>query len=422
MSTDPSTLQIEIERPAAWSRRLTITVPASRVDRERDEVTQTLAKRLNLPGFRKGKVPAQVVQRRFGQAIDQELVERVVGEAYKEALEQEKLQPITQGAVERIDYEPGKDLVFLVGLEVRPEVELSTIGGFTLQPPEAEVGEADVDRVVDQLREQHAVWEPIEDATPSAGDMVAVEITPLVEGEPEEARPYRFTLGEGQAVEDVEDAIKTLRPGAEGEFTIHTAPTEEGAEAGPEQRVRIALNEAKRAVLPEADDEFAKAAGDFEGVAELRSRIREDLEREASQESRRALRQQLLDRIVEANPFEIPESMTDSYLERAVPSGQGMSDEQVMQVREQLRPAGERQVKRMMVLERVAETESLHATQDEVDQRVEEMAERWGRSPGDVWAQLQKSGRLQQLEEEITEDKVFDYLLSQSTVEGGAAA
>lgn len=413
MSTE--TLQIEVASPSSWARRLTITVPASRVDRQRDEVTKQLAKRLNLPGFRKGKIPPQIIQKRFGPAIDQELVERVIGDAYKEAIEQQALQPITQGAVEEVDYKPGQDLIFHVGLEVRPDVQLDRIGGFTVAGENATVGDAEVDSVLDRLRQEHALWEPIVDGTPSAGDMVAVQITPLKDDEPEEARPYRFVMGEGQAVEDVEDALRTLKPGTEGEFTILTA-AEEGEER-EEQRVRIVLEEAKRPVLPEANDEFAKSLGEFDSIDALRDRVRQDLSREAEQTATRTVRTRLLDAILDANPFDVPESMVTAYLERAVPADKRMTEEQAAEIRASLRPAGERAVKRMLVMDRIAETEGLHATQDEVDQRVESMAEKWGRSPGEVWSQLQKSGRLSAIEEEITEDKVFEYLLAQSTVE-----
>ena len=417
MATETSELRVAVDSPAKWTRRLTITVPAQRVAQERESVTKQIAGRLNLPGFRKGKVPPAVIEKRFGQAIESELLERLVGNAYKQALQQEGLTPITQGEVENLDYAPGADLTFHVGFDIRPVVELTRIGGFQVRREAPTLGEDEVDRVLERLRSQHAAWEPVSDETPTAGDMVAVEITALdTEGEDAQPRPYRFVLGEGQAVAPVEDAIRTLRPEQEEEFTLALGGDGEGAESEP-KRLRIRLNEIKRPILPAVDDEFAKMVGEFDSLDTLRQRVREDLEREAQAEAERTLRQRLVDEIVAANPLEIPASMVDQYLARALPDREGADAQRLAETRELARPGAEAAIRRLLVIEKVAELEGLHATQDEIDARVEQLAERWGRSPGEVWAQLQKSGRLQVIEEEITEDRVFDYLKSQSTIQ-----
>ena len=413
-TTGSTELKIEVEEPAKWARRLTITVPARRVEQERGAVAKNLAKRLNLPGFRKGKVPPQIIEKRFGPAIDNELIERLVGDAYKEALAKEGFTPISQAEVDSVAYEPGTDLTFNVGFEIRPEIELERVGGFTVVRPKPQVGDEEVDKVLTRLREEHAVWQPVDAQTPVSGDMVSVEITALdEEGEAAQPRPYRFVLGEGQAVNDVEDAIRTLNPGQGGEFTLTLGA--EGEEA-KQRRLRIELIEAKRPELPALDDEFARTVGEFESIEDLRARVLEDLQREAGVESERTVRQALVDAVVEANPIEVPAGMVGQYLERALPERDGADGERLAEARELARPAAEVALRRLLVIERIAQMENLRATQTDVDQRIEEMAERWGRPVNEVWAQLQKSGRLQMMEEEITEDKVFDYLKSQSSV------
>src|SRR5690606_33301340 len=139
MAHDSSELKIAIEEPRAWARRLIITVPAERVARERGEVARRLAQRLKLPGFRKGRVPAQVLERKYGPAIESETVERIVGNAYREALRAEGLEPITQGSVEEVDYQPGSDLTFRVAFEIRPQIQLERLGGFQLVRERPEV-------------------------------------------------------------------------------------------------------------------------------------------------------------------------------------------------------------------------------------------------------------------------------------------
>src|SRR5690606_15586013 len=138
-------LRVSVEKPGGWARRLTITVPAERIAQEKKHAVERLSKRVKLPGFRQGRVPAAVMERKFGPAIEQEAVEKVIGDAYRQALESEGLQPISQGSVENVSYEPGTDLTFDVELEVRPEIELERVGGFTVVREQTAVTDQQID-------------------------------------------------------------------------------------------------------------------------------------------------------------------------------------------------------------------------------------------------------------------------------------
>jgi trigger factor len=420
MAVDAVDLKISVEKPGTWSRRLTITVPAERVERERRSTLQRLSGRVRLPGFRKGKVPPTVMQKRFGPAIEQETLEKVMGEAYREAIQRESLKPISQGSIDRVDYESGKDLTFDVGFDVRPEIELERVGGFRVMREQAPVTDTQVDEVIQRLREQNAVWQPVEGETPLVGDRVVVEITALDDaaGIAGQARSYELILGEGQAVPAIEDVIRTLTPGAEGDFTVELPADPEEAEGGSKpHRIHVALKEVKRPELPAADDSFAQSLGDFASVDVLRDRVRSDLGREAENEAERQLRGQLLGQIIEANPFEVPPSMTDEYVARILPDREGVEAERMEQMRQSTRPAAENAIRRMLIIERIADMESLHATQEDVDARLQAIADSVGRSVAELRQQLHKSGRLHEIEEEITEDRVFDYLKSLSTID-----
>lgn len=412
MAQDSLDLKIAIEEPRTWARRLIITVPAERVQRERGEVARRLAKRLKLPGFRKGRVPAQVLERKYGPAIENETVERVVGNAYREALRAEGLEPITQGSVEEVDYQPGSDLTFRVAFEIRPQIQLERLGGFQLVRQRPEVRDEDVDRVIARLREEHAAWRPVEDAAPEDGDAVEVELTELGKPEPKPER-YRLVLGRGQAVPEVEALIRGLKPGEEAEGVVPVA----GEDPAREETVRVRLLAVRRPELPAIDDEWARSLGDFEDLAALRARIKEDLQRDADAAAERELRRELIDRIVEANPFEVPDAMVEQYLDGILQPREGVDAQRLAEAREAARPAAEQAIRRMLVLERVAKLEGLEATPAEVDARVEEIASRVGRPAAEVRRQLGRNGRLDALADEITEEKVFDYLKGLSTVE-----
>jgi trigger factor len=418
MSMDVSRLDIDLREGAAWRRTLEVTIPADLVKREREEVARSLATRLKLPGFRAGKVPARVLEKRFGQALDREVMDRVVGEAYREALKAQDLHPISEGEVEKVDYEPDQPLSFSISFDVQPQIELSRLGGFAVERPAATVGDDEVEKVLARLREQNGSWAPVEDGKPEPGDLVSISVYRLEDGETiDEPQAYDLTLGEGDAIPDVETAIQTLAPGEEGEFVV-TFPDDFPNEArrGHEEHLRIRVRERKIRELPELDDALAKSVGEFESLDELRTRIREDLEKEARQQSEGVVRGRLLDLIVEANSFDVPDTMVERYLDSVLGDGKGADPERFQRARAEVRGEAERAVKRILLIERIAETQNLRATDDEIDERVEEIAASNDTSPAEVYARLQKSGRLEQLEGEITERKVFDFLMSKSKI------
>jgi trigger factor len=418
MVVDVGELKISVEKPAAWARRLTITVPADRIERERRSAVDRLAKRVRLPGFRKGKVPAHLMEKRYGAAIEQETLEKVVGDAYREALQKEGLQPITQGSVDNVDYQSGTDLTFRVDLEVRPEIELNRIGGFRLQRRIPVVEETHVDRVLERLQHEQASWRQVEGEAPVVGDMVVVDITALRDdAEPAKPRRYQIVLGEGQAAPAIEESIRSLRPGEAQEFTVDLRRNADDESSPTEpHRIHVSLLEAQRPDRPAADDDFARSLGDFESLEDLRSKIRQDLEREAENDAERTLRMDLVENIIDANPFEVPRSMVDDYLKRVMPAREGIDEARLEEVRETARPGAQKALQRMLVVERVAEMEALGASPDEVEERISAIGERLGRNPAETRATLQKAGRLHEIEEEITENKVFEYLKSLSTI------
>ncbi|HEX2081253.1 MAG TPA: trigger factor [Longimicrobium sp.] len=432
-STAPVTeLRVDVEEPASWSRRLSITVPGERVRRVRQSVAARLANSVRMPGFRKGHTPASLVERQFGEHINHETQEKVIDEAFREALTQSGLNPISPPQLVSAPHYHGEggDLHFDVEFEVQPKVELARTEGFQVVRPSDVVGEDEVDALLERLRTERATLVPLgEGEKPGYGDLVKVEITNLQPGEGEDAEPgeYRFELGEGQAIPDIESAIMTLSAGEEGEFTV-TFPEDfpDEAQRGREQRLRIRLEEAQRKEMPELDDEFAKGLGEFETMAALRERVRGDLGADAKKRADAAVRDALIQQILEANPVEVAGSMVERYLDYMTgdtPDEQGRrrqrspeQEERISQLRAIMRPQAEASLKRMMVVEHIADREGLRPTADDVDARVEALAAQHGRTPSDLWVELERTGQMQALEAEILEDKVFEHLRSRNTV------
>lgn len=423
MTIDPTRLQVSLEEQERWRRRLTVTVPAALVADEEQKAAVKLAGRMNLKGFRKGRVPKGVVQTRFGGALREEALNRLVNEAYRQALLSQDLRPISEGEMEDLSYEPQQDLRFTISFDVQPVIELARMGGFVVERPTPVVRDEHVAEILGNIQRQHGVWTPAEEGKAEEGNLVSVRIRRLDEEAASEGKEYEFPLGEGQAIPDVETGIRTLAPGETGEFTA-TFPDDfpDESRRGQQERVEITLLSRKVLELPVLDDALASQVGPFESVDALRSRIRQDLEKEAADQVESVVRGRILDQLVEANPFDVPRSLADRYTDGILGEQTELPKERLDEIRDSIRPEAERAVKRILVIERVAQTQNLEATETEIDARIEEIASRSGSTPEKVYAGLQKAGRLDALEREITEGKVFAFLKGQSTITDAPAA
>jgi len=416
MPLDASRLQISVQEQERWRRRMSVTVPAAIVREEEQRAAKQLASRARLKGFRQGHVPARVIESRFGGALRKEALDKLIGDAYRQALVSERLSPISEGEIEDVDYVPEQDLTFHVAFDVQPVIEVGRLGGFIVERPHPEVQEEHVQSVLQRIREQQGVWQPAESGLPQDGDLVSVKILRIDAGETE-ARDYDFVLGQGDAIPSIEASIKTLEPGTSSDFDI-TFPEDfaDTTRRGVSDHVRITLVSRKTLELPPLDDELAKQAGDFESLDELTAKVREDMQREAEQRADATLRSRLLDLLLDANQFEVPASMVDRYVDSFLGDAKNVEQERLEEARRQIRPEAERAVKRILLIDRVADTQSLSASDADVDARIEEIAAANDTTPAKVYASMQKAGRLDSLQRELTEQKVFDFLMKQSEI------
>jgi trigger factor len=252
----------------------------------------------------------------------------------------------------------------------------------------------------------------------STGDMVTVTLATAETGEEiPEGKEYRLTLGSGQALEAIEELIMEARPSETIERPVRWPddfPDE--AQRGQTKRVRVTLVEVKRKTLPALDDAFAGEVGDFDSVAALRNAVREDLRQYAERNADAEVRQRLMDDIIGANPFDVPPSWV-AQLVQAYAEAYKIPEEEHPRFATEFRAMAERQVRRDVVIDTIAEREQLAAKESDIDDKIAEMAEKRGANPGQVYASLQKAGRLREIERGITEDRVFGWLLERNTVE-----
>ncbi len=411
--------QITVEKTAedSASKSLRVTVPVDRVREAEARALKYYAKRARLPGFRPGKAPDTVVRKRFGDAIRQTVLEEVIREGWETAKTNESLKPITDPAIRNLKFEEGSPIEFELHVEVRPELKLDRVGGFKIERREAPVPDSAVDEQLTRIQEQKAAWIPVEGVKPSPGQMVRVEVAPIENGVAGPSQPHDLVLGDNQTIPELEERIMSLLPGESTESEVRF-PEDHPDESrrGKTRQVRIALHEVKRQDLPPLDDALAREAGDFESLAALRAAVRQDLEREAAREADAGVRRDLIARLVEANNIEAPHSLVHRLM-HGYAEMYKVPEEQLPAFEQQFHQIAETQVKRDLALDALVEAHGLRATEAELDERISTMAGARGVPAGQIYASLEKSKRLGELERAITEEKVFDFLLTQSTVE-----
>ncbi|MEX0909367.1 MAG: trigger factor [Gemmatimonadaceae bacterium] len=401
-------------------RRIQVSVPVETVKQAEEKAARRYATKVRMPGFRQGKAPPAMIQKKFGKEIRQEALESLVRDAYEEVVVKQDLKIASQPHIHDVKFEEGKPLTFELHVEVRPTLELARTSGFKISRPKVEITDAQLAEQIEQVRDEKATWAPVEEK-PAVGDRVRVTLATKEEsGEFAEPQEYPVELGGGQAIAGIEDLIMQLAPGETLERPVQWPddfPDE--TQRGKTKAVRVTLHEVKRKSAPELDDAFAREVGDFDSLDALKQAVRSDLERHAEREADSLVRHRLLGEVISANPFEVPKSWVRQVLDGYAEAYQIPEGEREKFAAEFL-PIAEQQVRRDLVIDTLAERESLTASEKDLDDRITELAEKRGANPGQVYASLEKAGRLKELERSLTEDKVFKWLLDQNEVQTDA--
>jgi len=410
-------IEIKTQKSDGVERLLEVSVPAETVAEAEERTARRYASSVRLPGFRPGKAPTALVRKRFRDAIRQQALESLLQEAYQEVVEREHLKVASTPHLHDVKFDEGKPLTFELHVEVRPEITLGRTQGFRVKRPAAAVNDDGVREQLDQLRDQRANWAPVGEK-PAPGDMVTVLLATADDnGELPEGKEYRLVLGAGQAIAGIEELIMRLGPGETAQDNVKWPddfPDE--AQRGKTKPVRVTLQDVKRKALPELDDAFAREVGDFESLDALTTAVRRDLESHAEREADAGVRQQIIDQIVQANAFDVPPSWVNQLIDGYMKAYQ-IPDDERERFSGEFRPVAERQVRRDLIIDTIAEKEKLKASTADIDDRVAEVAKKRNADPGQVYASLQKAGRLTEIERAITEEKVFKWLLERNTVE-----
>ena len=424
------TLKVELKQLENWKRSLDVEVPVEDVQRHFDRLVQEHRRRMALPGFRKGKVPEHLVRQSLAGSIDEEFLNQVVPEAYEQALREAHVEPASQAQIENLQYRPGEPLRFTALFEVRPELEPRDYRGLKLLQEVAEVGDADVERVLADLRQQAAEF-PVVEAEAGPESVVVVDYQahdesgqPLPDGR---RHGYALELGAAGLLPEFRDGLLGARAG-QGRTLLVSYPADfrNPKLAGKKVRYDMTVKEVREKKLPELDDNLARERFGYRDVEDLRSHIRLRLEGEERLAARERLESAVVDEVLRRNDFSPPESMVESLLERLVERAKerdaGVPEEELARLRRDYHPAAERSVKRQLLWEAIARAEQLKLSTEEVDAEVRRMVEagaagagRGQRGPDE--ATLRQPRNLERIQDALLDRKVFEFLIQASEVE-----
>ena len=425
-------MKVEFADVTETCKRLTVEIPSDRVDAEFDRITARLARSAKVPGFRPGKVPLTVVRQRFKDDILHDIARSLVPQALDEALDERTLDPIDTPDVRDIVVAPGQPLTFTATFETVPAFDPGDYRGIPLRRPAVAIEDTSVDAALERLRQRAARFEPVEGRPLAATDWATVDLerevlTGTNKGPRDRHTDATIELGATANPPGFDAHLVGLEPGSTATFTI-TYPAEFGITemAGAEVAYVVALKAVKRRIVPELDDEFAKDLGSFETLADLRDRVRQDIEHEAQHETDRQVRSALLANLAQRVPFTVPGVLVEHELDRRVEELARQLVEQRVdpraagidwnEFRNAQREAASNTVKATIVLDEVARRDQVAVSDEDLDAEVGRFAERSGRAVAAVRAQLEQDNGLGRLRNGLRRERTMDFLLANASI------
>ncbi len=427
-------MSVSVEKIEKNVVALEVTVEAEKFVNAVNQAAKTMAKKVNVPGFRKGKAPRRMVELHVGkEALYDEALDHLIGPAYAEAVAESGIDPVDRPNVDLVQIEEGKDLIFKAKVMVKPEVELGEYKGLNIEQSAASISEEEVAEALKSKQEQHARLTTLEEGNVQNDDTVTLDFEGFTDGVPfvgGKAEDYELVIGSGTFIPGFEEGLIGVEIGQPVDVNV-TFPAEyHSAElAGKEAVFKTLIKKIQRKELSALDDEFAKDVSEFETLDELKTDLRNKLMKSSEARVKDEHLKAIIAKVVDNASVEIPEVMVTERIKVMLDdlsrnlTQQGMTLEQYYQytnstpetMKEQIRPQANESVKMDLVLETIAKVEGIEITEDELDEEIKKVGERHGQDAALLKQSLIARGELSFYKQGLVSDKTVTYLVEQNT-------
>ena len=416
-------MMVSVEALKGLERRMQVSVPASRVEQQVDKRLLNVSRTARIKGFRPGKAPIHVVRKHYGAQVREEVVGDLIRETFAEAVQREQLVPAGGPRIEPVATDKGGDLKYSATFEVYPKFEISGVEGMELMRPKASVADSDVDTMIESLRKQRPNFVPVERASADS-DRLTIDFEGRLDGEPFEggkAQGHQFTLGAGRMLKDFEDGLRGAAAGETRTFDV-AFPADYPAKnlAGKTARFTVTVKAVDEVQLPAVDDEFCKAFGvDEGGVEALRTEVRENMERELAQAIRNRLKAQVMDKLLAANPLELPSVLVEQEIrDLQVEALRRMGARSARQLppREPFEANAKRRVALGLLLNEAIRKSGIKLDAERVQARLDDLVAGFEDPAAAREQYTGNEGALRQLQMMVLEDQVVDHIVAAAKV------
>jgi trigger factor len=420
---------------ATCRRELDLEIPADEVTKATEKVAKDFAKVARVPGFRPGKAPISLIKRRFANDIKGEVLQTLVPEHVEKAVALQKLTPVSQPQVDKLEYNEGQPVKFRASFEVLPEFSLGNYKNLEIEMPEMNITDESVANTLAEMQQRAAAFAPVEGRAVQNDDFVQVKLlgTPEGDGEPLQAESVLCHVGAEETMEPFNENLRGANVGDQKNFDVdYPADYPDAKLAGKKFHYSVEVLGIKTKKLPELNDEFAKDVSDATSLDDLKTKIREGLEHERDHRQKELQREKIIAELVKLHDFPVPESLVDHQmdvrLERVVRSlaQQGVDPRAVnvdwVSLRKRQEERAKEDVKAELVIDRIATDEKIDVTEEELQHELAHMASHSGESAEAIRARLTKQGALDRMRAKLRSDKTVDWLGQNAQVKTVAAS
>ena len=422
-------MKVKVSKVKPTKFLLKIEVPQDIVSQKMDTVYKEIGKVANIPGFRKGKVPREILEKHHGQDAKDEALKQLIPESYQQAIREHDIMPISLPQIQGVKFEAAQPLYFEATIDVKPEVKLKKYKGLKIKKRKVEVAEKEVDETLEGIRERFAEYKPIEGRPVQEGDYVVADYE-AKEGDGEvekKENAWFFVKDDGRNLKEIVSALKGANNG--DKLKVEAVMPKEHFKkelAGKKIEFNIEVKEIKEKNLPPVDEEFVKNLGQYESLEKLKDAIRDDIKHRKEHEVKADTEQQIAQQLIKLNPVEAPESMVNQQLEELIKQVkqrlmyQGLKEEDIKarepEIRNNMLKQAEDQVKIYFILDEIIKQEDIKVAEEDRKKHIDKIAQHNRTTPDKIKEMIDKNDTWSSLDDQIRHEKALDLLIEEASV------